>query len=179
MMDPVVVTTIRAALAILFAAAASHKLRAPAHFVATVRNYRLMPPMLTPAVAALLVSAEVVVAAFLATGTARPVGAIAAAALLAVYAAAIAANLARGRQHIDCGCTAPGAARTIHGGLVVRNGALVLVALALLGPEAERPLGWLDVTTIAAAVAALVALYAALDRLLANAPAIARLRGVT
>jgi uncharacterized membrane protein YphA (DoxX/SURF4 family) len=177
-MDPVIATTIRAALALLFAAAASHKLRAPAHFVATVRNYRLLPPLLAPATAALLVSAEVVAAVLLATGMGRPMGAAMAAGLFALYAMAVATNLLRGRRHIDCGCTAPGAARTIHAGLVWRNGVLVLVALALLAPEGVRPLGWLDVVTIAAAVAALVALYAALDRLLANAPAIARLRGV-
>lgn len=177
MMDPVVATTIRAALAVLLAVSASHKLRAPTHFIATVRNYRLVPDALAPAMAVGLIAAEILSAVLLATAMGGAATAALAAALFALYAAAIAANLLRGRRHLDCGCGAPGAAHPIHAGLVARNAVLVVAALALAWPTSERPLGWLDVSTIALATAALAALYAALDRLLANAPAIARLRG--
>jgi hypothetical protein len=161
----------------LLAVSASHKLRAPAHFIATVRTYRLVPDALAPAVAVALVAAEIVSAVLLATATGGGATAALAAGLFALYATAIGTNLLRGRRHLDCGCGAPGAAQPIHAGLVARNAMLVVAALALGWPVAERPLGWLDVSTIALATAALAALYAALDRLLANVPAIARLRG--
>jgi hypothetical protein len=177
MMDPVVAATLRAALAILLAVSASHKLRAPARFVATVRSYRLVPDVLAPATAVALVAAETLAAALLATGAGGVVTAAGAAGLFALYAAAIAANLRRGRRHLDCGCGAPGTAHPIHAGLVARNLVLVVAALALAWPATARALTWLDAGTIALATTALGALYAALDRLLANAPAIARLRG--
>ena len=55
---------------------------------------------------------------------------------------------------------------------------IVLVVLALLAGLAvtPRPLIWLDGVTVAGGVAVLAALYASIDRLSANAPALARLR---
>ena len=114
--------------------------------------------------------------AAVALAVARAWGLAGAAALLALYAAAIAVNLARGRRHLDCGCAGPALRRPISGWLVVRNLVLVAIALADLAPLSTRPLVWVDALTVVAATAALAACWMAADRLLATAPGLARLR---
>jgi hypothetical protein len=172
-MDPVIDATVRAALALLFLAAAAHKMRDPARFRTTVADYRLLPSPLVTLGAAMLVLSELAVAVALAV--ARSWGLAAAAALLALYAAAIAVNLARGRRHLDCGCTGPALRRPISGWLVLRNLALVAIALSDLTPVSTRPLVWIDHLTVVAATAAFAACWMATDRLLATAPGLARL----
>jgi len=49
-MDPAADVTLRTAFALLFAVAASHKVRDPARFRATLADYRLLPaPFVWPA----------------------------------------------------------------------------------------------------------------------------------
>jgi hypothetical protein len=134
----------------IFALALTHKLGSLAAFESAVRG----------------------VVIGLAGGIGLPGAAALAAVLLAIYASAMAINLARGRRHIDCGCFGPAAeaGHTLSGGLLLRNAVLILVSASLLFPAAERALTWLDVAGIAAATAAGLALYAATDQLLANAP---------
>jgi methylamine utilization protein MauE len=176
-MDPAIDLTVRAALALLLVVAALHKLRDPRRFAATLAEYRLLPGRLSGAASVLLVAAELATAAAL--GADRRLGLAAAAALLGLYAGAIAINLARGRRHIDCGCAGPAARRPISTWLVARNLALAGVALTALAPVAPRPLLWIDGVTVAAATVALAACWAATDRLLALAPGLARLREAT
>jgi hypothetical protein len=173
-MDPVIDATVRTALALLVLTAALHKIRDPARFRATVADYRLLPPRLVTVGAAILVLSEVAVAVALAG--ARTWGLAGAAALLGLYAVAIAVNLARGRRHLDCGCTGPALRRPISGWLVFRNLVLVAVALADLAPVTSRPLLWIDHLTVVAATAAFAACWMAADRLVATAPGLARLR---
>jgi hypothetical protein len=173
-MDPVIDATVRAALALLLLAAATHKLRDPVRFRATVADYRLLPASLVTIGAAILVLSELAVAVALAV--ARVWGLAGAAALLALYAAAIAVNLARGRRRLDCGCTGHALRRPISGWLVLRNLALVAIALADLAPVSTRPLVWIDYLTVGSATAAFAACWMTTDRLLATAPGIARLR---
>jgi len=175
-MDPVVDLTLRAALALLLLVAAAHKLRDLPAFRATLADYRLLPDAIVPAAAGLVVGVE------LAIGTAllalpRP-GLAAVAVLLAGYALAIAINLARGRHHIDCGCAGPAARQPISGRLVARNLLLATTALAGLAPVQARPLVWVDALTVVGTTGVLAALYATLDRMLADAPALARVRGI-
>lgn len=176
-MDPAIDLTLRAALALLLVVAAVHKLRDPRRFAATLAEYRLLPRRLSGAAGVLLVAAELATVAAL--GADRRLGLAAAAVLLGLYAAAITINLARGRRHIDCGCAGPAARRPISGWLVARNLALAGVALAALAPVAPRPLLWIDGVTVAAAIGALAACWAATDRLLALASGLARLREST
>jgi len=101
--------------------------------------------------------------------------------LLAIYAAAIAVNLRRGRRELDCGCMGFGRRRSISPGMVWRN---VVLALALLAagwlPWTSRPLNWVDVLTMVGGVCAGTLLYMAIDgllefsRRLARRPAFAR-----
>lgn len=171
-MDPAIDLTIRAALALLFAVGAAHKLRDLAAFRGTFADYRLLPG----AVAWAVPVAEAAVTLLLLAPPTRAIGKAGAAGLLVAYAAAIGVNLARGRRHIDCGCAGPRAERPIGPGLVVRNALLAAVALAALAPVRPRPLVWVDALTVSGAVLTLVALYLAADRLMAYGPAVARLR---
>lgn len=176
MVDPAIDLTLRAALTLLFLAAAAHKLRDRAAFRATFADYRIVPDAVSGLAAHLVPLAELVVAALLLVPAASSLGKIGGALLLLVYGAAVGVNLARGRRHIDCGCAGPRARRPIGGGIVVRNALLAAAALATLVPVAARPLVWVDALTVSGAVLALTALYLATDRLMAHAPALARLR---
>ena len=173
-MDQVIDATVRTALALLLLAAAAHKIRDPARFRSTVADYRLLPPTLVTIGAAILVLSEVAIAVALAG--ARSWGLAGAAALLGLYAAAIAVNLARGRRHLDCGCTGPALRRPISGWLVLRNLVLIAIALADLAPVTPRSLIWIDRLTVVAATAAFAACWMAADHLLATAPGLAHLR---
>ena len=165
-LDPALRATLRGALALLWLAAASHKLRAPARFRDALAGYQLVPATAVRAVAALLAALELAIAlALIAPGTgAAP--ALATGALLALYAAAISINLRRGRRAIDCGCGAR--PQPLGEGLVVRNAVLIAIALAAALPANGRSLVWLDAATVAGGAAALAALYAAADATLGN-----------
>src|SRR5262245_65540349 len=110
-MDPALDLTFRAGLALLFAVAAVHKLRDPRGFPAPLSYYRLLPAGIAGVAGMGLVGAELAVVAALVVD--RRAGLAGAAALLVLYAGAMAINLARGRRHIDCGCAGPAARRSI------------------------------------------------------------------
>ena len=157
-LDPVLAWSLRAALALLFGAAALHKLRAPRDFRLTLADYALLPAwaMLEIGLAiALLLPATAAAAAW------------AAALLLLVYAAAMGINVARGREALSCGCIGPAADQPVHAGLLFRNGVLALFALAAALPAEARPWLALDFVTSVAAVAALALLYVSADGLMA------------
>jgi hypothetical protein len=177
MIDPVVDRTIRVALALLFAAAAAHKLGDVRGFRSTLAAYRVVPAALVGGVAMLVVTVEIGIAALLVLG--GPMGPLAAAALLVAYAAAIGTNLARGRRTIDCGCVGVAGRDGIGWELVLRNVLLALAACAALLPEGARATTWMDHVTVAGGVLGLAALYAATDGLLANATTYRRLREAT
>jgi hypothetical protein len=83
------------------------------------------------------------------------------AALLLVYAAAMAVNIVRGRTHIDCGCLGFGTSRASLGWeLVARNMLLAAVALAAAAlPVAPRALGAIDAISGIGAIVAFALLY--------------------
>ena len=169
-LDPALGWTLRLFLAALFARALHGKLRAPGEFVAAIRGYQLLPPVLVGVAAAGLLAVEAVIVALLLLPSLAPGAAVAAAGLLLVYAAAIGINLARGRRDIDCGCTGPLRRQSLHELLIGRN--LVYAGLASLAalPLGARALGWLDFTTIGLALAALAGLALAIDGIAALAP---------
>jgi hypothetical protein len=167
-LDPVLGHALRASLALLFAAAAWHKLRARHRFRATLADYALLPERALAPAASGLAALEVLLAgALLAPASARA-AALAAAGLLCVYGAAIAINLARGRRFVACGCLGPAAEQPLSGALVARNAALAGAALLAALPGTARELGWLDALTVAGAVAVLAFSYLAADGLLAS-----------
>ena len=172
-MDPVVALALRASLTLLLAGAALAKLRDLRAFAAAVAGYRLLPAALAGPAAAGFVAAELALASGLWLEPLRAASALGAAGLMTLYGVAIAANLARGRRDIDCGCGGPLGRQALSEALVLRNLGLAGAALACSLPMAPRELAWLDVLTLAAAVGAAAALYAASNVLLA-APTVSR-----
>ena len=173
-LDPVLALALRGGLALLFAVAAWHKLRDLAAFRAALGGYRLIPERMLGGAVLALVGAELATAAALLSSAH---GASAAALLLALYTAAVLANLARGRREIDCGCFGPAARQPLSFGLVARNAALVALALLCALPVTPRAFVWLDGLTIAAAIGVGALVHAAVNALLANAPRLRALRG--
>ena len=166
MLDPVIVWTARLVLAAVLLAAAVAKLRALEEFAGVVHNYRLLPELLTRPVAYALPYIEIVLALGLLLDPTRRLAAVASAALLAVFAIAMAINLWRGRVHIDCGCFAPALKQRLSWALVARNGVLIGLALLVvpLAP-ASRSLGALDLLTVGVASGGLLLLYVAFSQL--------------
>lgn len=167
-LDPVLALGLRAALALVLGSAALHKLRDLRSFHDVVEAYRLSPAAATSALAAAVVSAEIVACAALLAPGAPAAGPLLAAGLFALYGVAIGVNLARGRTHLDCGCGGPSARQPIRGWLLARNAALVAAALLALTPPTTRPLVWVDVITLFGALVVLAAAWTSLHRLAAE-----------
>ena len=139
-----------AALAVtglVFAQALAHKLRNPAGFARSVREYDLLPGPLAAAAAAVLILAELSALALIASAFAGIAGALlpgrlglaAAGLLLALYGLAMGVNLARRKFGLDCGCTA--GHTPISAGLVLRNFALAGLAAGAVLAGDFRPAG--------------------------------------
>lgn len=177
MLDPAIGALLAGLFALLFAAAAAQKLRAPAHFAEVFAAYRLLPAA-AARLALLVPLLESLVAAALLVAATRRGAAGVGALLLAGYAAAIAINLRRGRLELACGCGGANERRPIAPWMVVRNVLLAVALLLLVLPWGLRPWSAADAATVMGGIAVATLLYASLDRLLARiAPAGARMMG--
>jgi len=170
--DPVILLVLRLALALIFATALAHKLKAPREFAAIVAEYRLVPEafVIAAAAAGALLLLEILVVLALVLPALGRFGAWGAAATLTLYAGAMTINLARGRRAIDCGCSGPGQRQQLSEWLVLRNAMLVVLAVLAAQPATGRALSGWDLSTIAFGVAALLLLYSAANHLIANQP---------
>jgi hypothetical protein len=149
---------LRVLVALAFLTAAFGKLRHRLEFQGVVANYRLLPEAVVPAFAFLLPPVEIAIAAaMLFVPSWWP--AVCAAALLVLFAVAMAINIARGRRHIDCGCFQSTLKQTLNWILVARNAGL---ALALAVP-ATVPEGALSPSGAAEALLAGVVLFVLLQ----------------
>jgi len=157
--DPFMAFAVRGAFATLMSAAAAHKLRDASDFRQAVENYRILPAIAVPAAARLIPVVEAAAAALTLSG--NPIGLLAIAGLLLLYAAAIAINLKRGHRHIDCGCLAFGkVGQPINILMVARNLLFAATALAIAASAtADRPLTWIDWLGILCAIIATALLY--------------------
>ncbi len=179
MLDPAIEGVLRGGLALLFAATAFEKLRDLRAFRVALIGYALLPERFAAAVAVALATCELALGVALLAPAAwqlRAPALLASAALLALYGAAIALNLARGRRDIDCGCAGPAARQPLSEWLLARNAMLVAMALVCVGGAASRSLVWIDALTVGGGIAMLGAIWLAAHRLLANAPITAQLR---
>jgi hypothetical protein len=164
--DPALHAVLCASLVLLFLLAAAHKLRAPRSFAAQLAEYRLLPAAASLPGALALAGAELALCLGLcAPALSRPASA-GAALLLALYAGAIAINLLRGRDAIDCGCGF--APRPLGAGLLLRNALLAAGALTAALPVLPRALGWVDAVTIAGGTATAALVFGAADGLAAR-----------
>ena len=165
LLDPAFGYLIVFGVALLFAAAGSHKLRSLAQFTEVFAAYEVLPQAGARRTAWLIPCIELAAAAALPWALTRRFALVAAMALLSAYASAMAYNLARGRRNLDCGCGAPGRRRSIAQWMVWRN-ALLLLALGIATlPWSPRALGGADLLTVTGGLAASLMLYLAVDRL--------------
>lgn len=176
-LDPILIYACALALAAILATAATHKLRAPRWFAVQLEAYALLPTALIRPAARALPLLEGAVALGLLLPFSRGGAAVAAGALMALYAGAIAVNLWRGRRDIDCGCAGPGESQPLRPLLLLRNAALLGLAVLAALPPLARELGAFDGFVAIAAAAVLLLLYAAADGLLTNAPRLLKLTG--
>jgi hypothetical protein len=121
---------------LVFLGAAREHWRHRGLLAGVVGNYRLLPGALIRPVAMALPVVELALAACLlavpfGTGGLALAAGLCGAALLLVFALAMAINLRRGRGFIDCGCGHAALRQPLHGLLVLRNLVLALPLLAL------------------------------------------------
>lgn len=175
--DPAVAWSLRLGLSLLFASAAWHKLSDRPRFAAAVSAYELVPERASSWLSWILPAAETAIALGLLHPAWQRSAAVAAAGVLLAYTAAIGINLARGRRRIDCGCFLSSSATPLSGGLVARNGALIVAASTLLLPVRARTLVWVDALTLIATLVTLSLLWMAAQRLSNTGPALRGLGG--
>jgi len=168
-----------AGFVLLLGTASWRKLNGLGAFQELLADYRLVPSALLPPMALAIGVAE---GALAATWILAPwhvevatVAGVGTAILMGAYAGGIAANLARGRSWIDCGC---GGGEQLSWVLVVRNLVLATFALAPLAIVEPGPPTWSDVGVSVPVFAVATLLYLATRALLENAAAMASL-GVT
>jgi len=159
--DPLAAWIAAALIAALFAHAAIAKLADRARLEHHLAAYGV-PQAAVAALAWALPLLEGVTAGLVLTPW-RPVGAVAAAALLLAYAAVMAWQRAHGRV-LDCGCG--GAPLAVSWALVARNVLLAALAGLAAAPPAPRALGLADFIVVVAAVMLATLLHAACNEVL-------------
>jgi uncharacterized membrane protein len=172
--DPIIVGTLTGALALVTFAAAWHKLAEPDAFLSAVAAYGLLPSATVTAAARILPGMEIAFGAGILLPATRAFALTGLMGLLLLYALAMAINLARGRRDIDCGCG--GKSQPVSWALVVRNLVLCAAALFASQPALERPMDWVDATTLILGVLAFFSLYRMADELLRQSVSLSRLR---
>jgi hypothetical protein len=159
---------LRFLLAFIFSRAALHKLCNFSHFNTQLRAYGLLPDPLLSASAFFLILIEGFLAFSLLFKEWQYPSFIAAA-VLALYAAAMSVNLVQGREDLDCGCSGPSEfPQSIGWALVIRNCVLAIFALATAWPITARSLSVVDIATVILASIAVIFIYASIEQAIAN-----------
>lgn len=166
MIDPLIVLIISASLALLFFMAARHKMSEPRQFAATLAAYRILPEALVRPAAKVLPLLEMALVFMILVPFTRSVAAIVAALLLALYALAMAVNMARGRSDIDCGCG--GQPQLLSPWLLLRNLVLIAGSCLLLAPVTDRAIVWADAFLLVLMTAVLAMVYLMVEQLVRN-----------
>jgi uncharacterized membrane protein YphA (DoxX/SURF4 family) len=166
MLDPAIGSLLVGCFALLFAGAASHKLRDLNQFAQVFADYQLAPALARRQFAWLVPLLEIAVALGLLLAQSRRAAALAGAVLLLSYAIAIGVNLHAGRSAIACGCGGPDQRRPIAGWMIWRNLLLAMVLGVVTLPWSERAFEWTDGATVGFGLASIALLYACADRLL-------------
>jgi len=164
-LDPAIGALIISGFALLFAAAASHKLRNIPEFAAVFAAYEIGPALARLKLYWLIPLFEVGVAVGLCLPATRVVAALSGLTLLIAYSTAIALNLRAGRTAIACGCGGLGRKSPIAAWMVWRNLGLALVLALALVPWSSRNFELTDGLTVVCGLATLGALYSCVERL--------------
>jgi len=166
MIDPLTVLVLSTSLGLLFFMAAKHKLNSPGRFTAQLAAYELVPSAILPGLARAIPAAEMVVVFLILVPITRPWAGVLAGGLLASYTVAMAINLLRGRDDIDCGCG--GQPQMLSYWLLLRNAALIICCLLLVIPSTDRALVWVDFMLLTLMIAALSCAYLLVEQLVRN-----------
>jgi len=127
----------RICVGLVFLLAAAQKMHHWRVLSGVIGNYRLLPRWAVAPASALLPPLEMTIAILLLGGLAMRWTGVASIILLALFATAMAINLKRGRDQIDCGCGQSFLKQSLRWTLVVRNAvlaALLLPPLVVTGP---------------------------------------------
>lgn len=145
--EAALIVSLRLALAAVLVAAAVGKLVSLPRFANAVRNYQILGPAGSAAVAIVLPPIELVVGVCLLLAISPTIMAGVAATLFALLAIPIVINLLRGRADVDCGCFSR--SRGLSWRLVLRNGLFATVGLILAVPSLRAALILLMCVTVA------------------------------
>jgi Methylamine utilisation protein MauE len=151
---------------LVLARALLHKLTARAEFAATLTEYRILPESWSKAAAVGLEALEAIAIVAIIAPASRQAGAVLAAGLFSLYSLAMAINLVRGRDRIDCGCG--GAGQHLSWFLVGRNLLLVAACACIVTCDMPAMLGVAECAAAAGLVPLLWLLLVLFDRILGN-----------
>jgi uncharacterized membrane protein YphA (DoxX/SURF4 family) len=152
---------VNVAMGLVFLSAGARKLMHWHEFRGVVAAYRVLPEISTAAVAAVVVALELLLGSAAILGRGMPLAGLGMAAMLVVFAFAMAINLRRGRTAIDCGCFQTTLRQQLEWRLVTRNIVCsAIVLLASLAPDVPNSTHWLVALP---AGAAFFSLYLALN----------------
>ena len=166
MIDPLTVLVLSASLALLFFTAAKHKLHSPGRFRAQLAAYELVPSAILPSLARAIPLAEMAVFFLILMPFTRTWAAVLASGLLTSYTVAMAMNMLRGRDDIDCGCG--GQQQILSYWLLLRNAVLIIGCLLLIIPSTDRALVWADFILLTLMLAVLCCAYLLVEQLVRN-----------
>lgn len=175
MIDPLFLKVIAFGFATLFIGAAWHKFSDLRRFELILRDYRLLPAIVSRPLALMIPASELTLGLGWVSGLFGHVIALASAGLLSTYALAIGINLGRGRIYIDCGCgfgPQSEEEQALSWSLVARNSLLICLTLLPLIPVAHRDLGIADSVVVLASLLTAILLYAGSGQLIKNQAAI-------
>jgi hypothetical protein len=164
----ILIAQLAAFLALLLLASAVHKALRWPHAQRVVRDFARVPAAASSMTALAAALIETLAAALLFAPAHRAAGAGLAALLWAAYLALIVQAIVQGRRDVDCGCSFGRAQRALGAFQVLRGAVLVFLALLVAVPAAG---GSVPVTASEVlAACALLALYGALDQVMALQP---------
>ncbi len=164
----ILIAQLAAFLALLLLASAIHKAIRWPHTQRVIRDFAGIPAAASSMTALAAALIEALAAVLLFAPAERPAGAVLAALLWAAYLALIVRAVVHGRRDVDCGCSFGRAHRPLGAYQVLRNAVLVFLALLVTVSAAG---GSVPVSAAQVwAACALLALYGALDQVMALQP---------
>lgn len=155
--------------AVLLLASGLHKLIRRETTQAVVHEFAGVPRYLARFAVVAVAAAEVLAGLLLWTPSYRAAGGVLAVMIWGGYLLLILRAIAQGRRDVDCGCTFGNAQRPLGAYHVVRNAGLTSAALLVAAGCAASATGPLIASQMLAAFA-LLALYGALDQVMALTP---------
>jgi hypothetical protein len=155
--------------AVLLLTSGLHKLTRLGRTRSVIHDFAGVPRYLAPAAGVGVAVTELLVGVLLWTPSYRAAGGVIAVLIWGGYLALILRAIAQGRRDVDCGCTFGATQRPLGVFQVLRNGVLVCAALLVAVGSAASDTGPVIASQILAAFA-LLALYGALDQVMALTP---------